>query len=240
MSDALYDFLARQGYSHPIHPVFVHMPVGLTVGAFCLYLAGTMLRCRELVASSYHAAVIALLFLVLAVPAGIMDWQRFYGGAWLLEIKMKLALAGALFFLLSLAAMIGRHADAHTRILPMLYFLGVLNVAGLGFFGGQLVFRGRVPAAPDYLHAGQTVFDGHCSGCHGRGGNVFMPNLPLRSAPQLQAYEGFVAFIRDPRLPNGQPGPMPRFGQDKLTDEDLNELYDYIRFAFVKPKRDDE
>jgi uncharacterized membrane protein len=141
MSDAFYGLLARLSYSHPIHPVFVHMPIGLTIGAFCLYLAGVMLRRKELMVPSYHAAVVALLFLMLAVPTGIMDWQRFYGGAWLLEVNMKLALAGGLFLLLSVTVMIGRHHDAHPRFLLMLYFLGVLNVAGLGFFGGQLVFR---------------------------------------------------------------------------------------------------
>jgi uncharacterized membrane protein len=240
MSDALYEFLARLGYSHPIHPVFVHMPIGLTIGAFCLYLAGVTLRSREMVTSSYHAVVFALLFLMLTIPTGIMDWQRFYGGAWLLEIKMKLALAGALFLLLVFVTMIGRRLLAtRPRFLPILYFLGFLNVAGLGFFGGQLVFHGRVPTVPNHLHAGQTLFNGHCSGCHERGGNVFMPNLALRSAPQLQAYGDFVKFVRNPRLPNGQQGPMPWFGQEKLTDEELKELYNYVRFAFIKPERDE-
>ena len=29
------------------------------------------------------------------------------------------------------------------------------------------------------------------------------------------------------------------FGQDKLTDEELKELYNYVRFAFIKPERDE-
>lgn len=240
MSDALYGFLARLGYSHPLHPIFVHMPVGLTVAALCFWLAGTALRRRALLASAHHAAVLALLFLAAAVPVGVMDWQRFYGGAWLLEIQAKLGLAGALLLALALAALAGRRPGAHPRLLPALYMLGVAGVGGLGFFGGQLVFRGRSPEAPEHLWAGQMVFDSHCSGCHGRGGNVFAPNLPLRSARQLQDFGEFVKFVRDPRMPDGQPGPMPKFDRGRPTDEELRQLYDYLHFAFVKPARDGE
>lgn len=240
MTDALYEILADLGYSHPIHAVFVHLPVGLTLGAFILYLTGALLNRRDYQASAHHVSVLALLFLGVAIPTGIMDWQRFFGGAWLFEIKMKIGLAGVLVVLLSLMAVFGRRPEAHRAFLPALYFLGVLNVGGLGFFGGQLVFRGRVPEAPAYLHVGQRIFDSRCSGCHQRGGNIFEPNLPLRSAPQLDEYEEFRKFLRAPRLPNGMPGPMPAFGENRLTDADVKNLYDYIRFAFVKPARDGE
>ncbi len=214
------------------------MPVGLTIGAFCLYLAGVMLRRRELLTSAYHASVIAIMFLMLAIPTGILDWHRFYGRAWILEIKMKLILASTLFLLLSLLALIGRYPGARLRLLSILYFLGVLNVVGLGFFGGQLVFRGRLAATPVHLHTGQMIFDGHCAGCHERGGNIIIPDLALRSAPQLQVFEEFVRFIRHPHLPNGEPGRMLIFGRDKLTDEELKDLYDYLQDTFTKPKLD--
>jgi len=191
MSDALYGLLARLGYFHPIHPVFVNMTIGLTIGAFFLCLAGNLLKRRELIASAYHVLILAFLSLMVTVPTGLMDWQRFYGGAWLLEIKMKIAMAGVLFILLSFATIIGRRLDySHPRILFMLYFLGVMNVAGLGFFGGQLVFPGREPSAPDYQHAEHTISDGHCFNCS-QVSNDSMSNQPLRSVPQLQAYENF-------------------------------------------------
>lgn len=238
MSNAFYELLTRLGYSHPVHPILVHMPVGLTVGAFCLCIAGILRRRPALLCCAQHLGLLALLFLVLAVPIGIIDWRRFYGGAWLFEIKMKLALAATLLILLILATVLGRQPGRHAGLMPTLYFLGVLNVGGLGFFGGELVYRGRVPEAPDHLRAGQLIFDGNCSGCHNRGGNAFMPNLPLRSAPQLQTYAEFRDFVRDPRLPNGQPGPMPAFGPGQLSDAQLQSLYDYVQFAFVKPQRD--
>ena len=33
MFNFVYEFLARLGYTHPIHPTEVHMPIGLLVGA---------------------------------------------------------------------------------------------------------------------------------------------------------------------------------------------------------------
>lgn len=240
MTDLLYELLARLGYSHPIHAVFVHMPVGLTIGAFCLYLGGLLSGRREWLASAHRVIVLALLFLALAIPTGIMDWQRFFGGAWLFEIRAKLALAGVLAVLLALASVFGGRYEVYGKRLLALYFLCLLNVGALGFFGGQLVFRGRVPEAPEHLHVGQMIFDSHCSGCHQRGGNVFEPNLPLRSAPQLDDFGQFLKFVRDPRLPSGLPGPMPAFGEKRLTDEEARSLYDYIRFAFVEPARDGE
>lgn len=240
MTDLFYDLLARLGYSHPIHAVFVHMPVGLTIGAFCLYLSGFLLGRRDWMACAHRVIVLALLFLALAIPTGIMDWRRFFGGAWLFEIKAKVALAVLLVVLLSLTAFFGRRYEAHRKLLPGFFFLCALNVGALGYFGGQLVFRGRVPEAPEHLHAGQRIFDSRCSGCHQRGGNVFEPNLPLRSAPQLDDFNRFLKFLRDPRLPNGMPGPMPEFTEKKLTDEQARQLFDYIHFAFVEPERDEE
>ena len=38
--DAVYNLLAKLGYTHPIHPTEVHMPIGLVVGALVfIYIA---------------------------------------------------------------------------------------------------------------------------------------------------------------------------------------------------------
>jgi uncharacterized membrane protein len=38
MADALYALLNTLGYSHPVHAIVVHMPIGLAVGALVFAL----------------------------------------------------------------------------------------------------------------------------------------------------------------------------------------------------------
>lgn len=236
MSNVLYDLLALVGYTHPVHPVLVHVPTGLSIGAFCLVVWSVVTGKSVYRTTAYQMVVLAFIFVFLAIPLGIIDWQRFYGGAWLFEIKMKLVLACVYFLLLASTVFLGwRRRDS--AALPVLYFLGVLPVMGLGFFGGQLVYNGFSPEAPDQFKIGQHIFEGNCSGCHRRGENIIVPNLPLRNAPQLKDFDDFISYIRDPKMPDGSRGLMPRFSLKKLTDEEARQLYDYLYFAFVIPNR---
>jgi len=236
MGSILYDLLARVGYSHPFHPVLIHVPAGMSIGAFCFALLALLTNQRAYRNTAYQITVLAFIFIFLAIPVGIMDWQRFYGGAWFFEIKMKVALATLYFILLLAAVSIGwRHHDSPAML--VLYASGMLTVAGLGFFGGQLVYRGFTPEAPVQYKIGQHLFESHCSGCHRRGENIIEPNLPLRNAPQLKNLADFLHFIRAPQMPDGSPGPMPRFTLDKLSDQDAKQLYDYLYFEFLAQKR---
>lgn len=237
MIDAIYDLLAQLGYQHPLHPVFVHMPIGLSVGAFCLQLAAWLRHSQSLARAAYAVALLALLFLVAAIPTGIMDWQRFYGGAWLPQVRMKLGLAVLLSLTLALAAGMGWRRQRAPAVLLGIYGLAVATVGGLGYFGGDLVYGSRIPDAPESLLAGQRLFDGRCSGCHQRGGNAIVPSLPLRSAPQLANVQDFLKFLRDPRMPDGSVGAMPAFTVDQLSDAEAQALFDYLGHAFVHPPR---
>lgn len=232
MSNILYDLLDQVGYSHPVHPVLVHVPTGLSIGAFCFAILGLLTEKPVFRSTAYQITVLALLFLFLAIPAGIMDWQRFYGGAWIFEIKMKSVLATLYSILLLATVLIGRR-HKHSPAIPVLYASGLLAVGGLGFFGGQLVYHGFTPDAPIQFKTGQHIFESNCSGCHRRGENIIEPRLPLRNAPQLKKFDDFLSFLRDPKMPDGSRGLMPRFTLKRLSDEQARELYDYLYFAFV-------
>jgi uncharacterized membrane protein len=237
MIDKLYDLIGKIGYIHPLHPPFTHGPIGGVIVAFCFGLGMWWWRRQNFLQSAYYAAAIALVLLFPTVLAGIMDWQYYYSGAWIFPIQMKIALAILLFILLSVTLIVGRIPDVRPSVMMLLYTLCVFNVTGLGYFGGRLVYEGRTPAATDGLFPGRDVFVGHCSGCHSNGGNIIYPNLPLRSAPQLVSYEKFIAFVRDPKLPDGSKGPMPDFTENKLSDQQAYELYGYVIKGFAKPTR---
>jgi uncharacterized membrane protein len=234
--DAFYNLLNQIGYMHPIHPAMVHMPIGLVVGATAFLGIAAYTRLHHFRTSGHHALTLALIFWFPTVLFGIMDW-RYLGGAWLLVIKIKLALAAALFVFLVTGVVLGYLGKATLRSMMAIYGLSFATVVALGYFGGQLVYAGLAPAGPTRYMAGEKVFDKNCTGCHAHGGNVISPNLPLSSAPQLAKFEEFEQFIRAPHTPDGTPGAMPAFPSAKISDEDTKALYDYIVNVIVNPTR---
>ena len=237
MIETLYNLLEKIGYIHPIHPPFTHGPIGAVMVAFCLGLAVLLWRRQNLLMSAYHAIIIAFILLIPTVLAGIMDWQHFYSGAWIFPIQMKIALAITLLILLSITLLVFRNGNVRPSIKIILCTLCLFNVMGLGYFGGQLVYEGRIPAVSENFLPGRKIFVNHCSGCHPNGGNILFPNLPLRTAPQLKSYQTFIEFVRNPTLPNGVKGPMPVFTQSKLSDPQAEELYSYIIHGLANPMR---
>jgi mono/diheme cytochrome c family protein len=237
MINAFYDLLDRIGYLHPIHPALVHLPIGLVVGAFFLGWIALLFKRPHLLPSAYQVLVIAFVSWFPTVLFGYLDWQRYYAGAMLHPIVMKLILAGLLFVLLSAGVILGARKNPGARVMVFIYTLSFATVATLGYYGGQLVYTGATPAGPASYRAGEQLFDANCSGCHAHGGNLIAPNLPLRGAPQLANPEQFIAFLRAPKLPNGEKGAMPAFPPARLGDQDARALYDYIEKAIAAPDR---
>lgn len=240
MIDQLYDLLAKLGYIHPIHPPLTHGPIGAVIVAFLLGLAVRIWPAKNLLQSADYVIIIALILYFPTVALGFLDWQHYYSGAFIYPIKMKIALAAVLLVLLSVTLIAGRNPNTSTGVMNLLFTLCLINVLGLGYFGGQLVYEGRVPEAGESYSAGRRIFINRCSGCHVNGGNILYPNLPLRTAPQLESYREFKDFIRNPRLPTGEVGPMPAFKPDKLSDQQIEELYDYIVHGLAKPIRSEK
>ncbi len=238
MGDFIYDFLQRIGYDHPLHPVLVHMPIGLTVTAFFLNAAAYLWRRPALAGCACHCSVLATLFFFPTVFMGVLDWQRYYHGAWLTPIKLKLILAPVLLVLLLLSVFIGYRQGVQAKAMMFVYLLALLTVTALGYFGGELTFGGRSPAATPEFAAGRKLYEANCSGCHAHGGNMLAPNLPLRTAPQLRNRDEFVGYLRDPRLPNGAKGSMPAFTPDQLSDQDATRLYGYVQHYFANTQRE--
>ncbi|MGR8979053.1 MAG: DUF2231 domain-containing protein [Gammaproteobacteria bacterium] len=236
MSDFIYDLLQKIGYNHPLHPILVHMPIGLVVAAFLLCCSAYLFRRSSFATSAYHALAVAFIFFFPSAVMGLLDWQRYFHGAWLTPVKIKLILAPVLLLLLSAGVFIGYRQGTQAKALFALYLLALLAVTGLGFYGGQLTFGGRSPAASAGLAAGQKLYEANCSGCHAHGGNVLAPDMPLRTAPQLQNMNEFVEYLRHPKLPDGSQGIMPAFSRDELSDQDAATLYDYIQRYVAHPE----
>ena len=234
MFDPIYEFLAKLGYSHPIHPTEVHMPIGLVVASLVFIYIAVIFRRHNLEQTVRHCIILAFIWIFPTMLFGYMDWLHFYGGAWVFPIKVKLATAAVLAVLLLLAVIVAHKKGPASKIAVTIYTLCFLAVVVLGYFGGQLVYGGKASTASAQSAAGRKIFTANCSACHPNGANVIMPNLPLKGSSKLDRFETFIAFVRDPKLPDGKTGPMPSFPPPKISDSQAIELYEYIVHELVK------
>jgi uncharacterized membrane protein len=232
----LYNVLYAIGYTDPIHPPLTHMPIALVVAALILGLAAWIRGRPSLGRAARYCLILTWLFIFPTVLLGFMDWQHWYQGAWLLPIIIKISLASFLFVLLSLGLILVFTGREESKALLAIYLIAFFTVGGLGYFGGRLVFGGRAPAAPAAFETGKRLFENNCMACHPNGGNAIMPEAIIIGSDNLTDFQTFLAWIRDPRLDNGQKGPMPEFLPQKISDPQAGQLYDYLIKVLGKPR----
>jgi uncharacterized membrane protein len=237
MFDWVYRFLESIGYPHPIHPAETHLPIGTIVAAFFFAWIAFFFRRPRLALTARHCIIFAFIFVFPTMLFGFMDWQHFFGGAWLTPIRIKLTLAPALAIVLFLAILLGGKFGAESRIVLAVYTVCLCMVVVIGFMGGNLVYTGWTPESPKEYKAGGKIFRARCSGCHPGGGNIVVPSLPLKSAPELASWDHFEGFIRNPKMPDGSRGIMPPFPENKISQPQAKELYEYILHVLENPRR---
>ena len=235
MLEHLYDTLTAVGYSHPIHPPMTHATVGMVIGAFVFGIVAWVFRNPALTRTARHCIILALVALIPTVILGYADWQHYYAGGWLFPIKMKLPLAALLVVFLVLALVKSRKVETVSAGILFLYLLCLLNVAALGYFGGEIVYgKAGTGGPPESNQSSAEQFNKSCNSCHPKGGNTIKANLPLQNAPQLSDFETFLAYVRNPKARDGSPTIMPPFATDKLTQKQVQEIYRYITQVLAK------
>ena len=153
MIHAIYQFIGKLGYTHPLHPMVTHITIGLTIGTLAFAIISLLFRRVRLKLTAFHCAVLAVVSIFPTVLLGYMDWQEKFGGQWIMTIIIKMILAGALFVCLLAGLLLGRlpkgeaeGADQRPWRSPraiaalVLYFVCTGIVIALGFLGGSLVY----------------------------------------------------------------------------------------------------
>lgn len=140
MTESIFEFLNKIGFTHPVHPIMTHIPMGLAMGAVIFRLASFLPRLRVLARTGYHCVILALLGVAPTVFTGYLDWQHRYGGVWEFLIVLKMVLAAVLTIVLFAVAIKddpeNRKLDRYTGF----YLLLLLITIGLGFSGGELQY----------------------------------------------------------------------------------------------------
>jgi uncharacterized membrane protein len=229
--DWLYQVLASVGYHHPLHPPLVHLPIGMVIGALLFQSLAAIRKAPYLENTARHCSAVALVALPVAVIGGFLDWNHYYAGAWLLPVKIKMFLASALLGVLVCGVWMQRRSTLKSWHLVVLYGLPLLLVAGLGYFGGELVYATSRQTAGVQVaghQMGEQLFRTNCGSCHPDGGNTLKPTMPLRSAPQVADERVFVEYLRNPKAREGATTLMPAFSQDRLSDGEALQIRRYV------------
>jgi len=146
-----YNVLALVGFAHPMHPVLITMVVGPVIASFLFAAAAFFLKKPEFYKTSRQLTVVGFIFWFPTVAVGIIDWAHFYGGSTkMMEINVKLILAGILFLALLGNILLFKKGQEQPLIPLVLTLLGTLLVSALGYYGGDIVFGGspKTEAAP--------------------------------------------------------------------------------------------
>ncbi|MCX5835270.1 MAG: c-type cytochrome [Deltaproteobacteria bacterium] len=228
MIEALYQTLEKVGYTHPVHPPFTHMPTGLLVGALIFGLISFLFRRPVFAVSARHCFVMALIFFFPTAFFGYTDWVHHYDGIWTFPVKIKLVLTGILALLLVIGIYLNYKRSPSMKSVLTIYFLAVLVVAGLGYYGGNLVFGSEKPVATEELNAGEKLYAANCGTCHPQGGNILNHALPVKNSTYLKTFKTFLVFNRKPQRPDGTKGLMPAIPPEKVSDAEMKQIYNYI------------
>ena len=148
MDQLFYDVLALAGFAHPLHPVLITMVVGPVIASFLFAAVAFFLKKPEFFKTSRQLTVVGFIFWFPTVAVGIIDWTHFYGGSTkMMEINVKLILAGILFLALLGNILLFKKGKEQPLIPLVFTLLGTLLVSGLGYYGGDIVFGGGAKAA---------------------------------------------------------------------------------------------
>jgi len=72
-----------------------------------------------------------------------------------------------------------------------------------------------------------------CYECHGRQGQGAAQTGAARIGPTLLTFEGFQSYVRQPT------NQMPPYASKAITDQDLGDIYAYLKSIPMPPKGKD-
>ena len=139
MVENLYSFLATVGFTHPLHPMLTHVPMGMIIGMVVFSLLGLIWKNNNLTETAFHCCVLALLAVGPVIGAGILDWLHLQQGEWNKYIIVKMIL-GTLLYHSSGSG--GHHEEKRGKPGEDAAFLSSLPCLcrRLGLFRGELVY----------------------------------------------------------------------------------------------------
>ena len=243
MFESIYKALIAIGYTHPIHPPMTSLPLGMVMGAFVFAMVGFASKRSGMTVTARHCIILALISVFPTMVLGYMDWHQYYGGAWLFPIKMKIVLGISLMVLLGLTICLQPRVGAESKAILLLYALCFLNVIGIGYFGGELVF-GTAKATVQQIESPQPtrvtyadvekIFSQDCTICHSGSNPPFGLRLDTYANIMAGSQTGPVVIPGKPdesklvRRVSGIDQPRMPFGKPSLEEGEVGVIVRWI------------
>ncbi len=257
--EAFYQALNDFGYTHPVHPTMVYLPIGGVMAAFIFAIIAVLFRKSSFAVSARHSILLAFIASFPTIFLGYMDWQHFHGGNWMFPIKMKIFLATLLIILLFITMLNHYRYKSGMKIILPLCLLCFFNVVGIGYFGGEIVFGSFVSKqSASAVEENSTdlqsqknitfnevseIFEQHCNMCHA--GSNAPHGLQLTSYEQVMA-GGEHGEVIVPGKPNeselilkiqGKSEPAMPYMQPPLPKDTIKTIVRWVEEG--APKSDD-
>ncbi|THB79760.1 MAG: hypothetical protein D6B25_00305 [Desulfobulbaceae bacterium] len=141
MIEGFYSLLEAVGFTHPLHPVIVHVPMGMAIASVAFMLAHFKWSDKNFAQSAFHANLLGLLFVVPVYIAGLLDWQQWFGGDLTGLIIVKMIFGVILTIALAYGVWIKTQGASEKKLL--ITYLAILGISGvLGYSGGELLYGG--------------------------------------------------------------------------------------------------
>ena len=233
MIEFVYQTLAKIGYTHPLHPLVIHLTMGLVMGGFVFNLAARFFKRRALAETARYCLALALISIIPTILTGYLDWRHTLAGASLTPIKMKLLLTMLLLIALPAAVYLGQKTKAWSAKLMAASTICLLIAMGLGYFGAELVYGKKdtgTEIKDDLVRKGAALFSKRCAFCHsadtaevktgpGLKGLYKMEKLPASGSPVTDA--NILGQLKNPLAM------MPPFVD--LDQEKIDALLAYLK-----------
>ncbi len=141
MTEIIFEYLNKVGFTHPVHPALTHVPMGMVMGAIAFRLASFIPQFKYLARTGYHCIVLGLLGILPTVFTGYLDWQHSFEGKWEFLIILKIILAAVLTIVLIAIVVVDKPETPKLDRKTFFYILALIISIGLGFSGGELTLR---------------------------------------------------------------------------------------------------
>ncbi len=161
-------FLQGRWLGHPLHPVLVHLPVGLWPTAFVLDIISIAVGSALAVKLSFWALVLGLLVAVLAIPAGRADWWDIPRGDRARRIGITHLSLNMMVIILVVMNIILR-LDSWSTATSVAIWSALLSgttiiLLGIsGYLGGQMVYTYGASIPRHVTRLRQTAQAGHAN-----------------------------------------------------------------------------
>jgi uncharacterized membrane protein len=140
MTEFIFMWLEKIGFTHPLHAPVTHIPMGMVMGGCLFALIAHFAKKPALFRTALHCYVVALIAVLPTMFIGYIDWQHFYRGEANPYVIAKICLGTLLFVICGVNVSLLRKDTSNKWAIVSVSAVS-FGVAGLlGFFGGELQY----------------------------------------------------------------------------------------------------